>query len=93
MSSWCRSISLREHELSCRHAARDPVQLNLNGPLKGKGFYVKRIVDSAGGPANRSYKVDWSHPLDPSPGLMPGDEDYIHWEFDPVVHPPGHAAT
>ena len=69
------------------------MQLNLNGPLKGKGFYVKRIVDSAGGPANRSYKVDWSHPLDPSPGLMPGDEDYIHWEFDPVVHPPGHAAT
>ena len=32
-------------------------------PLKGEGFFVKRIVDSAGGPANRSYEVDWSRRL------------------------------
>ena len=81
--------SLREHMLSCTHPKRDPT---VEGAHKD-GDFVKRILGSAGPPEHRYYLVDWCHPEDPSPGSMPGDEDYVQWTHDPEQHGPGYTPT
>ena len=72
----CKS-SMMQHQRYCKHPSRDPVDLSASGkPMK---YCVKKIEDCAGPPGNRWYLVRWSHPYDPSPGVMPGDKGYVHW--------------
>ena len=83
---------IRQHQESCRSAARDPTVDNPGGPQAGKAWYVKRIVDSAGDALNRFYLVKWSHPCDPSPGMMPGEDGYVDWTPGPADGP-GYCAS
>ena len=48
---------IRQHQESCRSAARDPTVDNPGGPQAGEAWYVKRVVDSAGDADNRFYLV------------------------------------
>ena len=83
---------IRQHQESCRSAARDPTVDNPGGPQAGKAWYVKRVVDSAGDADNRFYLVQWSHPCDPSPGQMPGEDGYVDWTPGPADGP-GYCAS
>ena len=59
---------------------------NPGGPDDGKSWYVRRIVGAAGGPESRWYNIEWAHPQDPCAGMLPGDEGYREFVYDPEVH-------